>query len=276
MINREPAFFFDTADAEFVAAAWKRLSPVFPAAAVRGITTNPSAISKMGIQTLEALKRQVEALCKASSQMRPDGKGVVYVQMPNSAMTGERIEAWAEFLLGLGDGKTPVGMKIAPFPVALEAGRKLAKRIEINVTGVADCATALRAFSYGPRYVSIIPGRMEEAGIDARAHIHFVQQRARDAGEVIAGSMRTIEGLKWTCEIGTVPTIGSRVWEQLFAQDQVEDFKGFWGGAGPQADTPFAPSNGQANYDLSKAFFEQMDGLAAPLHREFSGWPAQA
>ncbi|MBI4586615.1 MAG: hypothetical protein HY717_21600 [Planctomycetes bacterium] len=265
-----PSFFFDTADPDFIAATWKKISRVFPAGAVRGVTTNPNALSKVKVNSIEGLKEHLEKLCRLVSGIRPDGQGIVYVQQPNSRMDAASLCEWADLLTAMGDGKTRLGLKIAPFPSALEAGRDLQDAIEINVTGVSDCATALRAFSYGVRYVSIIAGRMEEIGADAKAHVHFVQQRNSGTGEIITGSMRTVEGLRWVCQAGTVPTIGSRVWEKLFTEIAFEELPSFWNQEEPAQELQFAPVTTQGQIDLSRQFFEQMDGLGEAIYREFT------
>ena len=60
-------------------------------------------------------------------------------------------------------------MKIAPHKRMLELNEELKDKIDLNVTGTADCSTALMSLSYGVRYVSIIPGRMEEKGIVSKS-----------------------------------------------------------------------------------------------------------
>jgi len=269
MTDITPAFFFDTANVEYISTAWQKISHLMPASAVRGITTNPNAMHKENIESIEAMKQQVEKLCRFMSQIRPDGKGVVYVQQPNSEMDSEKLKEWAKFLTTLGDGKTPIAMKIAPFTSTLEVGRELSKMIEINVTGVADCSTALRAFTYGVRYVSIIPGRMEEIGIDAKSQVDFVQQRQPDEGEIITGSMRTIDGLKWVCQAGTIPTIGTRVWDIIFSDNRLDELPLLWANAATVPEIKFSPPIASKQINLSIQFFEQMDELGMGIYKEF-------
>ena len=106
----------------------------------------------------------------------------------------------------------------------LELNEELKDKIDLNVTGTADCSTALMSLSYGVRYVSIIPGRMEEKGIDAKNQIAYLNQRKKDNSEIITGSMRTLDGLKWAFEYGTVPTIGTKVWDLILEKDYVNKF----------------------------------------------------
>ena len=58
-------------------------------------------------------------------------------------------------------------MKIPPYNEFLNISEELNQKVLTNVTGVSDHATAMKCISYGVNYVSIIPGRMEEVGIDA-------------------------------------------------------------------------------------------------------------
>ena len=228
-------------------------------------------MNKVGATTVESLKRQVAALCRLMTRIRPDGGAVVYVQQPSSTLDEREITEWAHFLKRLGDGRTRVHLKIPPFPAALETGRALqcAGDIEVNVTGIADHVTALRALSYGPRYVSLISGRMEEKGIDARSQAQFVQARCHNASEVIAGSMRTIEALRWVCELGVVPTIGPGVWEEILRNVNISDLPLFWlpreEAMRPDSEPPIV----DAQAELSSRFFREMDELAKPIYEEF-------
>ena len=140
--------------------------------------------------------------------------------------------------------------------------------MEINVTGVADCATALNCFTYDVRYVSIIPGRMEEKGLNAKAHISYVNQRRTSSSDIIAGSMRTLEGLRWVAEYGTVPTIGTGVWDLIFNDMGLETFKLFekvprekW--------SKYSPIVTDVSTQLSVDFFKQMDECGKTAHTQF-------
>ena len=195
---KSPFFFFDTADTEYVKQLWEKLKGQIDPKSVAGITTNPNAFHKIEAGTIKEWKDKTLELCQLVSEIRGDDLGVVYVQQPNSRMLGRDVLVWAAEISKWGDGNTRVGLKIPPFKEVLNVTDKLSTviGIEVNVTGVADCSTALRAFSYGVDYVSIIPGRMEEQGINAKAQVSFTNQRNCKNSKIITGSMRTIEGLK--------------------------------------------------------------------------------
>lgn len=264
-------FFFDTADIEYIKKAWDKLSANLPASGVAGITTNPSAFSKVNISTIQEAEKNITELCSLVSQIRGDAEGIVYAQIPNASLPIEQIRSFAKFLAGLGDGKTRVGMKIPPFPQVLKHAEELSRYISLNVTGIADCGQALRSLSYPVDYVSIIPGRMEEVGIDAKAHVSFVQERLQGAGKVIAGSMRTIEQLRWTCRMNTVPTIGTKVWDLILALDPKTLPELFKRDMSEVIGQEYAPLTGEAEIKLSRSFFTQMNELGAPMCKSFLG-----
>jgi len=263
-------FFFDTADDVYVRELWSRLKGNFDPKHVRGITTNPNAFKKMNMFRLSEWETQLTKLCKVVSDIREDDLGVVYVQAPISKMTPEEVLRWAKHISRFSDGVTKLGLKIPPFKPLLEIVDQLNKYMEVNVTGVSDCSTALNCFSYPVKYVSMIPGRMEEKGIDAKSHVQFVNQRMSvgRGQDMITGSMRTIEGLRWVSEYGTVPTIGSRVWDLIFDEMGVEEFAALeykdqdsW--------IKFSPHISDTNTQLSVDFFEQMDECGVGVFDQF-------
>ena len=263
-------FFFDTADTEYIRQTWDKLKNEIDPRCVAGITTNPNALHKIGANSLQKWKEKALELCNLVSEIRQDLFGVVYIQQPNSKMEPDEVLRWVSLISQWGNGGTSIGLKIPPYKNILEITDELSLGAEVNVTGVSDCSTALRAFSYGVRYVSIIPGRMEEKGIDAKAQISFTNQRKADNSNIITGSMRTVEGLKWVCKYGTVPTIGTRVWDKLFDEVSVKEFKQFWDQPEKTADPLFSPTVDEKMTSLSKSFFEQMDDLGRPVNEEFS------
>ena len=180
-------------------------------------------------------------------------------------MKKNEVVDWANRIIDWSDGQTKVGMKIAPYVEMLELNYELKKKIDLNVTGTADCSTALLALSYGVRYVSIIPGRMEEKGVDAKKQIAFISQRKKDNSEIITGSMRTLDGLKWAFEYGTVPTIGTRVWDLIIENEQVNKFI--------YDSIELEPINFSPHIDinmtkLSEDFFIEMNNLGSKTYEE--------
>ncbi len=259
-------FFFDTADINYLEDLWPKVQDYIKNDDVAGITTNPNAFSKINANTMSEWKENTNKLCEFVSKVRNDDKGVVYVQVPNSNMQKAEIIDWAHTIINWSDGNTKVGMKIAPFREMLELNKELKDKLDLNVTGTADCSTALLAFSYGVRYVSIIPGRMEEKGIDAKKQIAFINQRKPSESQLITGSMRTLEGLKWAFEYGTVPTIGTTVWELIINNKNKSPF----------IESPikldeikFSPLISENMTNLSEDFFNQMDVLGSDVYEEF-------
>ncbi len=263
-------FFFDTADESYVKYAWDKLKIVVNPKYVSGITTNPNAFVKVNMLNLKEWENHLPKLCQVVSDIRNDGEGVVYVQAPNSNMRAYDVLKWAEHISKFNDGQTKLGLKIPPFKPILDVVDELCNIMEINVTGVADCSTALHCFTYDVRYVSIIPGRMEEKGLDTKSHIRYVNQRKDSKADIITGSMRTLEGLRWVSEYGTVPTIGTGVWDLVFGEMGIEEFNSLekvesnnW--------SKFSPLITEASTKLSVDFFNQMDDCGKTIHTQFMG-----
>ena len=259
-------FFYDTADLDYIKKNWEQLSTIVDPKHVRGVTTNPNAFKKVNKLALEEWVDHLPRVCQLVTDIRGDNDGVVYVQAPSSEMTAAQVLEWAKFIHTFHDGNTRLGLKIPPYHPILEIVDQLTNYMEVNVTGVADCSTALSCFTYNVRYVSLIPGRMEEKGLDASAHVAFAQRRKADGAEIIAGSMRTIDGLERVVSLGTVPTIGTRVWD-LVMESGPEQLLGF-----NQQELPrdkFSPFVNEVNRELSVSFFEQMDECGKDAHRDF-------
>jgi hypothetical protein len=162
--------------AGYIKEAWSKLESSVDKNKVVGITTNPNAFFKLNKLTLEEWFELTPKLCELVSNIRQDDKGVVYIQGPSSKMSSDDILRYAETVSKLTDGNTKVGLKIAPYDHILKIVPRLNEILDVNVTGVADAGTALKSITYPVRYMSIIPGRMEEAGIDAKSQIAFINQ----------------------------------------------------------------------------------------------------
>ena len=109
---------------------------------------------------------------------------------------------------------------------------------------------------------------MEEKGLDAKAHIAYINQRKDSNAEIITGSMRTLEGLKWVSQYGTVPTIGTGVWDLVFNEMGVEGFCAIKREA-PKEWARYAPTVTDVSTQLSKDFFGQMDYCGTPCLTDF-------
>jgi hypothetical protein len=80
--------------------------------------------------------------------------------------------------------------------------------------------------------------------------------------------MRTIEGLEWVFKMGTLPTIGEKVWEQLKHKETFDKIlKINYDFVNPY--NKFSPSISNKNEDLSIQFFEQMDKCGEICYNNF-------
>lgn len=261
-------FFIDTANIEAIKNIWGKIRYNVNSTDMLGITTNPNAFKKINFFSLHEWEMHLPKLCELVSNMREDDKGVVYVQAPVSTMTSMEIISFAKYINQFSDGNTKLGLKLPPFKHALEVIPIVSEFIETNVTGVADVGTALYAYSYFPDYISVIPGRMEEVGIDAKAQVRYLMN-AKMSANIISGSMRTIEGLKWVSEMGTVPTIGEKVWDEIFKDLNVLNEIKFNIDSLIQPVQHFSPLISEVNTNLSIAFFKQMDEYGQQCYNDY-------
>jgi len=258
-------FFIDTADESYIEKKWEQIREFVSPQDMLGVTTNPNAFFKVGDKSLAQWGSRVKKLCRLVTQIRKDDKGIVHIQFPNSVISPHLFKEWVKIISTFSDGVTQLGIKIPPFKEALQIARQYRGNVPINVTGVADAGTAIFAASYGVNYVSIIPGRMEEIEIDARLHAAYIQQSNLKGAKIITGSMRTLAGLQWCVEFGTVPTIGTRVLDLINGNNAPEIFK--WEEK-DQNDVLFCPSITSKNTQLSIDFFAQMDEMGKKAYSD--------
>jgi hypothetical protein len=271
------AFFFDTADTDYIRKVWDKLGKHIDPSAVIGITTNPNALAKVNCDTLQKFEQLVPRMCELVKELRGDTptEGLVYVQVPNSTMKYEDILRWAVYVNEFNGNGAAIALKIPHFSYILRlSGEPELRNLYLNVTGVSDANTIIKALSYqNVFFASIIPGRMEEVGINANQHLEYLaNQQLQRHQNIIAGSMRTIDGLKNSIFYHTVPTIGSRVWDLIDAENRWEEFASYWENTYEVSDEPsadYTPLVTDTNLDLSKQFFDQMDKLGESLHQEF-------
>jgi hypothetical protein len=267
-------FFIDTANIDYIEDLKIRLKSSIEPDLIAGITTNPNAFKKINKFKLSEWEKHLPRLCELVSEMREDNYGVVYVQAPVSTMSLDEVFKFAEHISKFDDGNTKLGLKIPPFKNILEGVPQIEQIMTTNVTGISDAGTALFASLFEPTYISVIPGRMEEVGIDAKKHVEYLMDAIDlcSASQIISGSMRTIEGLLWVSEMGTVPTIGERVWDLIYQDMSILD-KMNYEKVDKYFKTPyishFAPHNDQRNTDLSLAFFKQMDEYGQQAYEDF-------
>jgi hypothetical protein len=200
-------------------------------------------------------------------------------------MSPSDIIKWANLISKFDTGKSKIALKIPHFSYILrETDRPIFwnkgpfgefKNLYLNVTGISDSGTIIKALNYdNVCYASIIPGRMEEAGIDANSHLKYLSdQKFKKHQAIITGSMRTIKGLKDSVYYKTVPTIGTRVWDLIGQGDLWEEFPTYWNNLYVSTETPnqdYCPETTEKNITLSKQFFAQMDSLGNQLYDNFS------
>ena len=138
------------------------------------------------------------------------------------------------------------------------------KSLNLNVTGIADHCTALTCLDFPVRYVSIIPGRMNTAGVDANACANYINVAGgtKAFDRVITGSMRDLDGLSSMVKFGTVSTIGSAMFNQLIVtnKDNIKYFANMWNENNNNAqEIRVPPVITTANQQLSRDFFVEMD-----------------
>jgi len=114
---------------------------------------------------------------------------------------------------------------------------------------------------------------MEERGINASQQIEYVNKRNGKTGKIITGSMRTLEGLRRAIDVDTVPTIGSRVFDQIVVnEEQIKNFVCMWDKnymSETLLETKFSPNTSTEMTKLSVEFFQQMDEFGAELYKDF-------
>lgn len=253
-------FYFDTADIKVLKNIWKEIENYVQPEQVLGITTSPNALAK--VNKTSALDVLYD-LCEWLTSITDKPNATVWVQLPYPDMREGEILDFVRLLLKFSP-RCKVGLKIPPFGTVWNIMDSVWKRIDLNVTGVTDSTTALRCLSYPyVKYVSILTGRMEEAGIDAQAHMRAIQQRYDPRKDIISGSMRTLSQLEWAVLYNTVPTIGERVWDLILENKESREWFRFLMQRVPplRFEAPSevsVPTCSEAEKKLSEDFFKQM------------------
>jgi len=269
-----PQFFFDTADTKAIKNIWSKLKDTCDPKSCVGITTNPNALAKVNCHTTSEFEYLVKEMAETLEEIR-GANGLVYVQVPNSKMNEYDIIKWVEYISKLKIGNSVIALKLPHFSYILDLlDNEIFNNIYVNITGISDFGTICRVMNYNNvHYASIIPGRMEEIGIDADSHLKYLADtKFKPHQNIITGSMRTLQGLKSAIYYKTVPTIGTRVWDLFESNKSWSDFNSYWNEqySGISTETKdFCPEITEKNIQLSKSFFEQMDGLGENLFNNF-------
>lgn len=229
---------------------------------VLGITTNPKAFSKINCFNLSEWRDATKNLCGLISDFRGDNQGIVYVQIPSSNASYYEVMDYVKEIKKWTDGKTSIGLKIPHFWRFLHFAHDLGNSINLNVTGVTDALTAVRALTANVKYVSFLTGRMDENSLNSLSHLKFLGT-FQPMNRIITGSMRTVEGLAEAVAYGTVPTIGAKLLDLLFDEKGYIEFKNAikTAEAADYLDDFDVPDICTGNIELSQSFFEEMDAL---------------
>lgn len=259
-------FFFDTANLPFIEDIMEKYGSYINPSYVKGITTNPNAFSKVNMYNLDEWFEHTLKMAKLISNIRGDNLGEIHIQAPCSHLDPEVILEYAKMISNLTEGYCKVGMKIPPYQDVLEYVDNYNDYVLTNVTGLADSSTALKCITYNVDYVSIIPGRMEEVGIDAKSAIAFVNQCNFGNTKIITGSQRTTDQIIYSFYLDTVPTIGEKCWADIMQGDNFERIMNIE--YCYEVVGSFTPTISQDNINLSLSFFEQMDNLGDIARRD--------
>ena len=261
-------FFIDTANIESIKKIVGKLEDEINLNQIIGVTTNPNAFSKINEPKLGKWIETAQEISEFICSFRGDSKGEVHIQLPNSQMNIDEALLFAEYISKLPNDKITVGMKIPPYLGLLKNIDEVKKLVKTNVTGISDHATALKCISYGVDYVSLIPGRMEEVGIEAQNLMAYLFSANHNETKIISGSMRTLEQLIWTFQLNTIPTIGEKVFDLMFESENINSVLSI--DYTKEFNTnEFSPLIKEESINLSVDFFKQMDQLGETAHKEF-------
>jgi len=269
-------FYIDTADTHYIDLVLSRLSNQGDGQTVshfRGITTNPNAMSKVNAHTLSQWTSQLRKICKLLNKWTHGIPKIpeLHVQLPNTRFISDSdVAKFVGYLQdNLTEGEFQLCIKISPYQLASVSAYLQSEGVKVNVTGCADYASVLRASSYGVDYASIIPGRMDERKIQSNKHLSYLNACDLGNTKVITGSMRTVRGVRDGFKYGTIPTIGSRVWNKILINKHAHE----------QFDTILnVPSKlnlgkflapvqiTKDSQDLTNEFFESMDELGTQAY----------
>lgn len=260
-------FFFDTADTTYIRNTCERIKYYVHHDEILGITTNPSALSKINCTTVKDLRHLIDDMTGLIYDLRGDRDGTIHIQIPNANMSLGEINKFLENMVLISNSKVQLVIKIPPYKHILDYVQesRFNSVLKFNVTGIADVSTLFRCLLYPDiSYASIIPGRMEEVGINATKHLAY-SQHPSTTGRVIAGSMRKAVGLWTAIEYGCLPTIGSKLFD-ILTEDDLGKFRTVTELRPKESYPNNIPSCTDVNQNLTESFFTQMNDLGTPLY----------
>ena len=197
---------------------------------VRGITTNPSIISKEPKTNFVKHIQKMADLCKAYDQILPLS---VEIFTPNPS----EMLAQATELLQTIDYKN-INIKIPIGWGELEVIYQLSRRgIPVNCTCLFNEAQCMLAANAGAKYVSIFMGRLKDIGADPLPIISNVREllnKTSSDAEIIVGSIRHARDISDAQQAGAhIVTASMKFFETMSSHPQttksvdgfLEDFK---------------------------------------------------
>ncbi len=154
---------------------------------IRGITTNPSILSKEPKTDFIEHIKKITSLCEKYNQTIPISLEVLK-ENPKE-MVGEAVE----YVKNINYPNLNIKIPLVSWE-ELEVIKELTgKGIKVNCTCLFNESQCLIAAYAGARYVSLFRGRMKDVGIDANQVIANARQLLDDAkldAEIIIGSIR--------------------------------------------------------------------------------------
>jgi len=197
---------------------------------IRGITTNPSIISKEPKTNFVKHIQKMADLCKFYEQILPLS---VEIFTPHK----HEMFAQASQLLKEIDYKN-LNIKIPIGWGELEVIHKLSQQgISVNCTCIFNEAQCMLAANAGARYVSIFMGRLKDIGADPIpiiANVRNLLDRSHSSAEIIVGSIRHPRDISDAQQAGAHIVTGSmKFFESMASHPQttksvdgfLEDFK---------------------------------------------------
>ena len=194
-------FFVDTADI-------KEIEALLPTGFVNGVTTNPSLISKQGIDMKEAIRN----ICSIV-----DGP----VSAEVTATDYNSMIKEGEFLASIAKNVT---IKVPLTVDGLKTCKKLREnKVMVNVTLCFSAAQALLAAKANASFISPFVGRLDDIGqngMDLIEDIVIIYENYGFQTEVLVASVRTVQHVIDAAVIGAhVATVPPKIINELYNHD---------------------------------------------------------
>jgi hypothetical protein len=273
-MRHKKAFFFDTVKEDVIRRTWDKMSDTVMSTDIRGITTDPKMLDDFGIKRMRELDELIPKLCELVTEIR-DGwqAGTIHIQLPSTLMLTHQILKWIEHINQYSDGYTFIALKVPPFLRSMYGIVDMRDTIVLQSTGITDCATALRAFSFkGLSYVTMPYKDMIDAGIPADDYIKFVMgsYRVNYRQKVITSGMTTLDMLERTIQLGTIPTLNEELCPKVVeSKETVKRFIDMWEPHYYTDEFRYCPPIDETPGKVTDEYFRVMDKIGHPMYEEF-------